>query len=92
MRQKAQRNKYSKKANLTQEAKAKIRRDILEYIACEGSRGATAEEISDNLEIRYATASARCSELKRDGLIKTVGARVTSSGRYAAILFLNIKL
>lgn len=67
------------------------------WILEQGSVGATCEEVSNALRMRYTTASARISELKRDGwLVQQIrqgesGAkwgvrRKTASGSYAAVL------
>lgn len=86
-------NEHSAAANasLRGGAKAKIRREILEFISSAGSRGATVEEIQQALAMRYTTVSARCSELKRDELLVESGSRKTSSGRAAAVLVLSFK-
>jgi len=49
------------------------RKRIWLYIHEQGGQGATVEEISKALSIRYTTVSARCSEMKRDLLIKESG-------------------
>lgn len=47
----------------------------------------TCDEIEVALGMRHQTASARCSELLRDGLLVRSGERrVTRSGRNAAVL------
>lgn len=44
---------------------------------------ATCEEISEGLNMRYTTVSARMSELKREGLIEPTVRRKTRSGATA---------
>lgn len=67
----------------------KIARKIIEYLAACGPYGLTTYEASRDLDIAYTTASARLSELKRDGLIKANGdKRKTASGRNAAVYIL----
>lgn len=48
--------------------------------------GATCEEISIALNIRYTTVSARLSELKEAGWIAVVGQRRTSTGCLADVV------
>jgi hypothetical protein len=64
-------------------------RRILAYVAGQGQHGATVEEISRALGLRYTTASARCAELKhgeRPRLVKSGQRRATTSGSAAAVL------
>jgi len=81
-------NKYSETANtsLRGGAKAKICAAIVQHVASRGAIGATAEEIMNSLSMRYATVSARCSELKASGVLVEQGSRKTTSGRPAAVL------
>ncbi len=66
-------------------SKATLHKMILEYVS--QVSGATTEEIAKGLSIRYTTASARCSELKRSGMLVASGRkRLTSSGSTAAVL------
>lgn len=63
------------------------RLQILEYVRGRGQLGATCEEISEALELRYTTASARCSELLAAGDVVRIGAtRPTSSGSPASVV------
>ena len=65
-----------------------LKRQIVTYVT--EARGATTEEISRAIGIRYTTASARCSELKRSGVLVESGRkRLTSSGVPAAVLILG---
>jgi hypothetical protein len=66
--------------------KARDRQRVVEFIKSRGEYGATTEEASEALELRYTTASARFSDLKRDGLIVESGrTRKTRSGCAAAV-------
>lgn len=63
------------------------RRAIWLHIHGKEEYGATVEEISKALNIRYTTVSARCSEMKRDGLIKESGkTRPTETSSDADVL------
>jgi hypothetical protein len=65
--------------------KQALRAMILTFVK-EQLFGATVEEISEALRIRYTTASARVSELKRDGLLRiSESRRQTATGCFAAV-------
>ena len=64
--------------------KQALRAMILTFVK-EQLFGATVEEIAEALRIRYTTASARVSELKRDGLLRIGGQRRTTTGCMAAV-------
>lgn len=66
---------------------AKQRDEVLDLLKIY-TKGLTSWEISGQLNIGYTSASARCSELKRLGLIFEDGRRETKpgSGNKAAIL------
>ncbi len=49
-------------------------------------RGLTCEQLEESLGLKHQTASARVSELVRDGLIVVDGTRPTSSGCRARVL------
>jgi hypothetical protein len=51
-------------------------------------QGATCEEIEAGLRMAHQTASARCSEMRRDGSLQWDGQskRRTSSGSWARVL------
>lgn len=67
--------------------KAAVRLEVLRFIIKRDYDGATIEEVSSALKLRYTTCSARCAELKADGLIHaTYRRRRTSSGATAAVL------
>lgn len=66
--------------------KAELRISIYDYIASRGAEGATTEEVSIALGIRYTTASARISELEADRWVRKAGRRPTSGGSTAAVL------
>jgi hypothetical protein len=51
-----------------------------------GSVGATCEQASIAIGIRYTTASARVSELKAEGLLVFTGERQPTSGRSVAAM------
>lgn len=68
-------------------AKFELRAMIYNFVAFRGSAGATCEEVSRELGVRYTTASARISELKADRwLVDTGERRKTSTGSTAAVL------
>lgn len=63
-----------------------LRRIIYEWVAKQGTNGATCDEIENNLSIAHQTASARVHELWTGGqLIRTLVRRDTRSGRAAAV-------
>lgn len=65
--------------------RAKQREEVLKII--KELRGATCEEVSRALDVCYTAASARMSELKRDGLIQDSGKRrPTSHGKAARVM------
>jgi hypothetical protein len=68
-------------------ARSRQRLEVHKFIASEGSRGATLEEISKALDLPIQSASARVSELRRDGMIFDQGRRPTVSGRTARVHF-----
>lgn len=66
--------------------KARIRREILTWIATRGYIGATCDEVEASLGISHQTASARITEAKMVGdLIDTGRRRPTRTGRSAAV-------
>lgn len=68
-------------------AKFESRTMIYEWFLTQGSAGATCEACSRDLGVRYTTASARISELKRDRwLVPTGRKHKTSTGASAAVL------
>jgi hypothetical protein len=90
-RNRHQGNPESEAANL-QTNKARDRAKVIAHITAQGARGSTCEELSVSLGLRYTTASARCSELKADGVIVTSGERrPTQTGSMAAVLVLAPK-
>lgn len=67
--------------------RASQRQRIWTFLHERGPHGATVEEISQALCIRYTTSSARCSEMKRDSLIRDSGqTRLTDTSSDAAVL------
>lgn len=60
--------------------------EILDYIRSRGTTGATADEVSEALDIYIQTASARCSELKARDLVFKYRTRPTRRGNSAAVL------
>ena len=69
--------------------KAELHALILGELAwlAEVGAGGTCEELSQALQMRYTTCSARCSELLKAGRIRKSGARrPTSTGCLAAVL------
>ena len=69
-------------------SKVILRKKILSFVS--ENQGATTEEIAIGLNLRYTTASARCSELKRSGMLVDSGTRrLTSSGTSAAVLVIG---
>jgi hypothetical protein len=66
-----------------------MRLTILEMAAIEGDGGITCDEVELKLGFSHQTASARMSEMKRDGvLVPTERLRATRSGRNARVLVL----
>lgn len=60
---------------------------ILDHLKTCGDAGATCDEIEVALGLKHQTASARCSQLKSQGIIYEAGdRRLTRSQRPAAIL------
>ena len=71
-------------------AAAAMRVKILRFITEMGAYGVTAYDVTVHLGIRQATASARMSELKRDGFIHHSGERrKTDTGSYAGVFVLE---
>lgn len=81
-------NHFSNQANIAAEPrKAPDKRRIYEMVDAMGRLGATCEEVSKHLIIRYTTASARISELKkRKRLFESGRERKTETGVMAAVL------
>jgi len=77
-------NAESVKANPNQQKKHLDRAKILNHISLHGPK--TCDEIEIDLGMSHQTASARCSELKRDEILEKIGTRPTRSGRSAAVL------
>lgn len=66
------------------------KRRIWLYIHERGESGATVEEISNELTMRYTTVSARCSEMKTEGIIKASGrTRQTETRSDADVLIVS---
>jgi len=63
-----------------------VRKKVFEFILTRGKNGATCDEIEVALGISHQSASARCTELKATGNIRTLGTRKTRGGRNAAVL------
>lgn len=67
---------------------ARDRKLVLDQLRHAGTRGMTCDELEQVLNLRHQTCSARCSELKRDGIVVTNGQRrKTRTGCNAAVLF-----
>lgn len=64
---------------------------IVAYLRERGMLGATCEELSIALELRYTSASARCSEMKECGWVAIAGERKTTGGDMADVLVLTSK-
>lgn len=80
-------NPASKAAHARAEtASAKLRRMILDYLRFMGPTGQTAEELEEYFSLPHQTVSARCSELKKLGAVRTRGYRLTRSGSKAGVL------
>ena len=72
--------------------KARHRAEILAYIKNQSAAGATCWELEVALGIAHQSCSARCSELKAEGLIVPSGEkRRTQTGSKAAVLVINEK-
>src|SRR5215207_4165751 len=82
---------FSTAANPGRAAKARDRRRILAWLRERGDTGGTCEEAEEALGLSHQTASARFSELRRDGLIGDSGRRRrTKSGRTARVHVYNV--
>lgn len=63
------------------------RQRIVDYVRSLGEAGATCDEIEVALDMRHQTCGPRCTELKRDGLLRETNLRRnTRSGSPAAVL------
>jgi Fic family protein len=78
---------FSEAANPTPMQKSRDRYKIVMFLKENG--GHTAEEIERKLKLGRSTVSARMSELKRDGVIKRIGRRPTTTGSTAGVYDLN---
>lgn len=85
---KHQGNRQSVKAAKEGESRRPSQRQrIWTWLHERGEVGGTVEEIADALSMRYTSVSARCAELKRDGLVKESGkTRQTETQSDAAVL------
>jgi predicted transcriptional regulator len=82
-------NPESEAANLRTN-KSRDRAAIIAEVASRGDRGATCSEIELATGLSHQTASARCSELKRDGVLVVSGERrPTQTGSMAAVLIIK---
>lgn len=80
-------NAESQSANLrVASSKEKMRAQVLEAIQRSGARGMTCDELETLLGLTHQTCSARCSELKKDGMVQKLGTRPTRTGSPAAVL------
>ena len=81
-------NPESRAANArVHRAKYECRTAVYAWILEQGSAGATCEEVSRALGMRYTTALGRISELKADGWLVPAGrTRKTSTGATAGVL------
>lgn len=78
-------NRQSTEARRSIDA-SEIRNRVLDYIRSQGESGAICEEVEKALQLSHQTASARCSELKKEKLVTERGVRKTQSGRNAGVL------
>jgi predicted transcriptional regulator len=82
-------NPESEAANL-RTMKARDRARIIAHVILCGAGGATCSEIELATGLSHQTASARCSELKRDGVLVASGERrPTQTGSMAAVLVIK---
>lgn len=65
--------------------KAKLRAQVLAFIAGRGEWGATSDEAEAALGMSHQTVSARFVELKANGSLRSAGRRPTRSGRSAGV-------
>ena len=79
-------NVLSVAANPKDDAKRKMRNQVLEFIMSRGEQGATSEEIALHLNIELHRVSGRCSELKKYNQVRVSGSRINKSGKSAAVL------
>lgn len=83
----AQANLFSLEAHARAETSSgKYKRMILDYITFRGVDGSTADELEVALALPHQTCSARCSELKKAGLVRERGFRLTRTGSKAGVL------
>lgn len=74
----------------TDEGRLAMRTRLLGFIRSRGAEGATADEIEHALEFPHQSASARISEMLRDGAIHDSGRRrKTHQGRAARVYLLG---
>jgi hypothetical protein len=80
-------NRYSQAAHDTtpDEVRGKQRRAAYMFIFQAWPRGCTCDEYEAATNIKHQTASARFTELKRDGLLTETGFRPTRSNKMAAV-------
>ena len=68
-------------------SKERLRNVILALVKDAGQDGLTCWEVEQTTGMSHQTASARCSELRRDGLVRRSGARrPTGTGSMAYVL------
>lgn len=75
----------SREAEKTLDKEA-LKARVLHFIKDRGKKGITCDELESRLKMRHQTASARVTELKKEGLVIAIGRRPTRSGRMAAVL------
>lgn len=82
-------NELSVEANKkAQPAKERDRGKIVDLLMHEPT-GMTCDEIEVRLNLKHQTASARLTELKRDGLVFVWGRRKTPTGSFAGVNILK---
>lgn len=67
-----------------------LRRRVYDIIKRSGLVGMTSDDVEETLGLSHQTVSARCTELKKRGLVIESGRRrPTRSGRNAAVLIVK---
>lgn len=69
----------------------RMRMEVFREIQRAGARGITCDEIEEEIGMIHQTCSARCTDLKKMGFVKTSGfKRLTRHGAWASVLVVNL--
>ena len=83
---------FSVAANVRARPSKEVDRERIVDLLSHAENGLTCEEIETRLDLKHQTASARLTELKRDGEVVVVGSRKTVTGSSAGVNHLWSKL